>query len=318
MLNAVSTIGLLVYLELGGKRKEAWVWFGITSGVTAALGGLVYYLQKATLPYANANAMAYFPLGAMIAICVAFRFADSHRYRQLLLAILAGCNVIWVFLSGSRGGLLVGVLCVLFLIHSTPGFGRRVLVMATLALLALGITAQFTSMQEFAVHRWEALIDPARSLSSRTSGRSDLMLGGWYMFQEHPFGVGTGGFAAAWADLGRREGLSGFQSGHEFQAHAGWIKILAENGVPGILLLGAFTLSFAIAGLHHRDRRSRLLGYFTTLVLATAWVSTEFQVKGLWLLAASATTLLRPVRMRAPVGVRVEPVSSRNPLGAGP
>jgi hypothetical protein len=49
-----------------------------------------------------------------------------------------------------------------------------------------------------------------------------------------------------------------------------------------------------VSGLRRQDRRLRLLGLFTTIVLTTAWISTEFQAKGLWLLVAGAITLLRP------------------------
>ncbi len=313
VFHAFSILGLLVYFEVGGVRKETWVWLGLVCGLTGAAGGAAFNLQLAMLPFANPNAFAYFPLGALFVICLAFRFADAQPARQLSLALLAGVNLMWVFLTGSRGSLLVGVLAGLFLIHSTPTLGRRAVVLASLAIVGLGSSAHFTKLQDFAVHRWEVLVDPTRSLASRTSGRSDLALGAWYIFQEHPFGVGTGGFATAWAELGRREGMSGFQEGRRFQAHAGWMKILAENGIPGILLLGAFVFSFAVVGLRQRDRRLRLLGLFTTAVLTTAWISTEFQSKGLWFLAAGTASLLRSPPIDAGVIARPGPARRRPP-----
>jgi O-antigen ligase len=292
--NVISLLGLLVYFERGAVDHRTWVWFGLVCGVTGAAGGLAYNLQQAILPYANPNALAYFPLGAMFAGCLAFRFADDSARAQLALAILSGINALWVFLTASRGSMLVATLCVLFLLYSTPTLGRRAIALGTIAIVGVAVISHFGNLQEYALHRLGALVDPSRSLSSRTSGRSDLVLGGWYIFQDHPFGVGTGGFASAWAGLGRREGMSGFQEGVPFQAHAGWIKILAENGVPGFALLVTFVLSFAVVGLQRVDRRQRLLGVFTSVVLATAWISTEFQAKGLWLLVAGVITLLRP------------------------
>ena len=294
VFNVVSLLGLLIYFQRAAADRRTWIWFALTCGVAGAAGGFAFNLQQAVLPFANPNALAYFPLGAMFAVCLAFRFADEHARVQLLLAMLAGINAVWVFLTASRGSLLVATLCGLFLLLSTPSLSRRAVAMGCLAVLAIAVSSHFGNLQEVAVHRLEALVDPTRTLSSRTSGRSDLMLGGWYIFQDHPFGVGTGGFASAWADLGRREGLSGFQEGVLFQAHAGWIKILAENGIPGVLLLVTFVLTFAVSGLRRQDRRLRLLGLFTTIVLTTAWISTEFQAKGLWLLVAGAITLLRP------------------------
>jgi O-antigen ligase len=293
VFNVVSLLGLLVYFERGAINKQTWVWLGLVCGMTGAAGGLAFNLQKAVLPFANPNALAYFPLGALFAVCLAFRFADSSARTQLALAALAAVNILWVFLTASRGSLLVASFCALFLIYSVPSVGRRAVVVGTLAVLGLVASSHFTNLQDTAIARLEALVDPTRSLASRTSGRSDLILGGWYIFQDHPLGVGTGGFATAWADLGRREGLSGFQEGEKFQAHAGWIKILAENGLPGFALLVAFVGSFAVSGLRRRESRTRMLGLFTSVVLSVAWISTEFQAKGLWLLVAGAMTLLR-------------------------
>jgi O-antigen ligase len=298
--NVVSLLGLLACFERGAIDRVTWVWLGIVCGITGAAGGLAYNLQQAVLPFANPNALAYFPLGAMFAICLGFRFADDQGRLQLGLATLAGINGLWVFLTASRGSLLVASLCILFLLYSTPSMGRRALALGTLLVVGVLVSSHFGNLQEYAIHRLDALVDPTRTLSSRTSGRSDLVLGGWYIFQAHPFGVGTGGFASAWADLGHREGLSGFQEGVRFQAHAGWIKILAENGIPGFLLLVAFVLSFAVVGLQRPDSRLRLLGLFTAIVLTTAWISTEFQAKGLWLLVAGAITLLRPRQPELP------------------
>ena len=75
-------------------------------------------------------------------------------------------------------------------------------------------------------------------------------------------------------------------------AHSGWIKVLAENGVPGILLLGAYVLSFTVSGWRARNPELLRLGLMVSAVLTVAWLSTEFQNKALWLLAAGATVLL--------------------------
>jgi O-antigen ligase len=159
--------------------------------------------------------------------------------------------------------------------------------------LGLAVAAQFADLRGTTLHRVDRLLDPSVSMSGRTSGRSDLVLGGWYIFLDHPFGVGTGGFYSAWADLGRREGLSGFQAGERFDAHAGWIKTLAENGVPGALLLMVYVGSFALAGMRRSNPDLRGLGILTTVVLGVAFLSTEFQCKGLWFLATAVTVLLQ-------------------------
>jgi O-antigen ligase len=170
---------------------------------------------------------------------------------------------------------------------------RRTLLFGSVAaLVSVVILSQFTTLQDNALNRLHLLVDSRASLSTRTSGRFDLALGGWYIFEDHPFGVGTGGFRVTWAELGRREGLSRFAEGREMAAHAGWVKVLAENGLPGILLLGAYVVSFAVSGWRARNPELLRLGLLVSAILAVAWISSEFQNKPLWFLAAGATVLL--------------------------
>ena len=150
-------------------------------------------------------------------------------------------------------------------------------------------------------------------MSSRTSGRSDLALGGWYIFQEHPLGVGTGGFGDAWSTLNRREGLSDFREGARTAAHSAWIRVLAENGIPGILALFGFVFSFAVIGWRRRSSGAFPLGLLVTFTLAVAFLAHEFQGKGLWFLVAGAMTLLR--RIPADVERRAAPLPLTVPEG---
>jgi hypothetical protein len=171
---------------------------------------------------------------------------------------------------------------------------RRALWFATVAgLIAVAVTSEFMVSRDTALDRLKIMAESDRSVRTRTSGRSELALGAWYIFQNHPLGVGTGGFTRAWAALGAREGLTRFRWTHPtHKAHSGWAKILAENGAPGTIVLAAYVLSFAVVGWRTRDTTLRRLGLLVTVVLALAWVTTEFQNKGLWLVAAGAAVLL--------------------------
>ena len=57
-------------------------------------------------------------------------------------------------------------------------------------------------------------------------------------------------------------------------------------------MLAGFVLSFAVVGRRTGRRDLQLLGFFVTAALGLAFLSTEFQTKGIWLLAAGATLLL--------------------------
>ena len=170
---------------------------------------------------------------------------------------------------------------------------RRVLYLTGGMLLGCGLAVHFADRLEYVQHRLDKSIDTEYSLASRTSGRSDLAIGGWRMFLANPIkGVGTGGFAVSWARLPDREGMSDYRAGKDSEAHSGWIKTLAEAGLPGFLLHAGFVLSFAIAGWRTGGRQQFYLGLLVTVSLIVAFISTEFQAKGIWFFAAGAVVVL--------------------------
>jgi hypothetical protein len=297
-LNIAAPFGLLVYFAPAASSAVIWFWLGISTGIVGALGGLLYYLQRGSLAYINGNAWALFPLTAMFAICLAYPFAMELRRGRLALMLLTVVNCAWVFLSGSRGGLLMALVCVAYLILVMRGVGGRLTLLIIAGIVAVAVSTQFTDLQAHALHRIDRLFNSQVSLVSRTSGRSELMRGGFAIFLDHPFGVGTGGFAHAWSQLPPSLRLS-FGRGQEFQSHSAWLKVLAENGIPGILLFAAYVGSFLVAGVLSRERQHWVLGLLVTIVLSSAFGTTEFQSKGLWFLAAGATTLLHRRRIAA-------------------
>jgi O-antigen ligase len=292
VLNVVTLFGIMVYFARSERSREIWYWTAVVCGSLAGTGGLVYYLKREGLLEINANAWSFFPLTAIFAITLSFSVTGPRRGR-LLLAMLAAVNAVWVFLSGSRGSFLITLVCLIFIAVQMRKSGRALPILAGALLIALGIASQFVERQSEAVHRFDKLLDSRRSWTSRTSGRSDLALGGWYSFQQHPLGIGTGGFGIAWVNLRQREGMSVFREGVYTPAHSGWIKILTENGVPGILLFSAFVLSFAGIGWRRRREGMFLLGLLVTLSLSVAFLADEFQGKGLWFLAAAVMTVMR-------------------------
>jgi hypothetical protein len=86
--------------------------------------------------------------------------------------------------------------------------------------------------------------------------------------------------------------LSGYKKGQQQSCHSAWMKTLAENGVPGVLLLAGYVFSFAVTGWRRQADGLLLLGALVTFCLSFAFISTEFAGKGLWLLAAGVTVLL--------------------------
>lgn len=294
LLGIFIFFGLLVYFGRAKSEEQNWYWFASVTGLLSALATLLFLTQKGTLPYINPNSWSYMPLTGILAINLGIPSSQLNRKRYFFLWILAALNLFFVFLSGSRGSLLVAVFGILFLVLQSQSLKRGVSMVLVATLLVIALSTQFTDFQAYSIERIDRLFDANYSLSRRTNGRNDLALGGWYIFLAHPLGIGTGGFAPVWAAMGNFNGLiSGGLVGEEMQQHSAWIKVLAENGFPGFILLFSFVVSFAILGLRRTERHLRMIGLLTTAVLSLAFLATNFTGKSLWLLAAGAMVLLQ-------------------------
>lgn len=305
LLNLVSLLGILVYLRRAGSSSKNWLWLGLVGGLSAACVGALFYLQSSKIDYVNSNAWVYVPLGGMLTVCLAAAAGKPRRLRALTLASIAIVNAMWVLLSGSRGGLLVAIVCVCFLLVTLKDAQVRLAMVLAGGMAVLAMGAWFADQELNMLDKISTLLDSSRSASKRTDGHFDLALGGWNVFVRHPLGVGTGGFAPTWAELGSRENVLAFRSGHEMQAHSAWIKTLAENGVLGFLCLAVWVASFLWIGWRSGRKNAFRLGAFVTVALTTAFLSTEFSAKGLWLMAGGATILL--ARKRRNPTTRIQP-----------
>lgn len=319
ILGIISVFGMLIYFVRVTDDRRAWFWLSFNGGLTGALGSLMFFLVRVQLPYINENAWAAFPLTALVAVVLGFPAAASMRRGQPTLLALAAANLVAIFLSGSRGTLLMGICCFIVLLVGMRGVRQRTVALLVAVMIIIAAGAHFSQLQERTIHRITKLFTPAHamagdySLGGRTSGRSDLAIGGYYIFQKHPLGVGTGGFANSWSELGHHYGLV-YRRGEEAPAHSGWVKTLVENGLPGFLLLFAYVCSFGAVALRRRDRDLWRLGIMTSAVLGAALLATEFQTKGIWFLAAGATAFLHRDSLRAAMyGTSVEHDSSLRP-----
>lgn len=286
MLNLVAPFGILLYFARVNYHRRCLIWIAWISGVAAALGGLVYLLQMNSLPEMNKNAWSAFPLTALISICLAYVISPPRD--QLRLGMLALVNLVWVFLSGSRGGMLIGLVCAIFLLASTQEKSHRLSLFAVAPAAVAILLGLFSALTDTSLHRVTMLFDSERDLESRTSGRSDLYVAGWRMFRDSPLGVGTGGFGL---ELANRTDNDLVFSGVELGAHSAWVQTLVENGIFGIIVLLAYVASFAVAGAKSGMRGYFAVGLMVTFVLGAAFFSRTFHSKNLWLAAAGFVAL---------------------------
>ena len=290
-LSITTTFGLLVYALRAASVRDAWAGLGLVTGTASAAMSFVFLLQRDRFPSMNPNVWVFCPLTGIFAVALALP-AVRRRSTALLLALLATADMVWVFLTGSRGGIVLGLLGMLYLFLKLGSGPARIAMIGAGVVIVAVLTARFAGLDQYTLNRVGKVLDTNTGWRERTSGRSELALGAWYMFLDHPLGVGTGGFAPSWAKLGIRRGMSDYAYGASKEAHAAWAKTLAENGLVGFALLLSYVGSFAWAALRRRGSGARGLGWLTAAVLFAAFFSTEFAGKGLWLLAGSATAFL--------------------------
>ena len=170
--------------------------------------------------------------------------------RRLLAAGIAAIAVMWVgllfsFSQSSFAALFAGTL-------AAATFVWRWRVSAVLALLAVAVVAiGFATPQV----RTKLLHESRAGLNSATSGRAGLVSNGLRIAADHPvLGVGTGDFRRAYAD---RTGLHG-RDPKKAASHSTPVTVVAETGIPGLLLLA--WLAVVSLGMGFRYRSSSTAG----------------------------------------------------------
>jgi hypothetical protein len=314
LLAAVAVFGLVVYAARASQFPGVWHWLGYGAGAAGAAAGLAFHGLGAPVHHIDANAWALSALVPLVA--VTYAILEAHRVGRALgaLPVLAALNAASVFLSGSRGTTLVAAACLLFAALTAPSAGRRALLVAALVLAAAGVAAGFQTERARAAQRLTALVDGDRSFANRTSHRWSLVVGGWYLFRSQPLtGVGTGAFVPAWRrviasdpEIARRvPDFRAVAAGRD--AHAGWVKVAAENGVAGLATLAAVVAAFVAAG---RRAGRAAAGGLAAVVIAGLLISTEYRSKSPWFAAACAVAVMHGDRIRAlaaPSGVALRP-----------
>lgn len=296
ILRFVVAFGLLVYFGRVEYDESAWYYLGLAIGALAGAGGLVFWLQRGSLPYIDTNGLATFWGTALFGICLAYKSSVCDGQRQFILESLALINSFWVVLTGSRGGMLIAACCLSYLFFEIRGLGRRLLLITFAALLTIVVSMQFTDLTERASHRVNKLLDSDLSLTSRTSGRYDLLLGALSIFRDNPLGVGTGGFTHCFSRLEDRENLATHMHGRNIAAHSLWAKTLAENGIFGFTLLCGYAFSFALVGWTKRKKGLLTIGMLATAILGVSFITNDNFGRGVAMLAAGVTVLLHRSR----------------------
>ncbi|MEO8218794.1 MAG: O-antigen ligase family protein, partial [Acidobacteriota bacterium] len=211
VLETVVPFGLLIYFWRATGDDEIWTSMAYTNGTAAALGGMVFFAKGYDLLFEtsrawgiehffNPNSVAYLPLCGLFSISLGMRRASPRG--RLVLALLAIVNSGWVFLGGSRGGIMVAILCIIFILLRMDSARLRAGFLAVCLLIGVSVYVTFHDRVEHSIERIALLLDKNSDARDRTSGRSDLLVGGIRIFESRPWlGVGTGGFSWYWLRL---------------------------------------------------------------------------------------------------------------------
>ena len=207
-------------------------------------------------------------LNMALPLLVGIAITDPRRWVRITAALMAALTVPTILFTFSRGGLLT--LCIVsgLLIWRSKS---RWLVAGVMALSLLGFVALTSdAVTEKYLHRAETIDDYQEDASAM--GRINAWRTSWYVFLDYPvFGVGPNNLAAVFERYSPEPG--------RFRvAHNAYFQLLAECGLPGLLLfLGA--IGAALWRMQRlRDRA------------AQAWIGTQarmFQISILGYLAGS-------------------------------
>lgn len=263
-LYGVAVLGLALVVGGGGRYRlqrlvEPVLWVGmlLTVVLTAAFAGHAFAENGFRAFMATKNNFGQFA-AVCVLVPIALLHAESGR-RLLPRLLLAALGIVGLVLSRSAtAGLSLAAAAVLYLAYrALRGLHRSwlgVLLALALAVIAAvfaaGVAYGFPSLEE------------ASRFVAKLIGRDITLTGRAYLWElmlrevaHHPwFGTGYGGF---WLGL---EGASGqvaylVKWGYPGQAHNGYIDILNELGVVGLLLLVAFLVEHvrALHRLHAVD-----------------------------------------------------------------
>jgi O-antigen ligase len=222
----------------------------------------------------DANDLA---MGLALALPMAWYLAMAHR-RPILKWICRGyipVGLMGIGLTGSRGGMIVSMVALMFIPLSmtrlTPG--RLAMALATLALAGSLAVAY---IPDRIVERLATTTTEVQDL--RVGGRFKLWVAGMKVFAVDPvWGIGTSGFKGA---------IEPYLGDAAQVAHSSYVSVLVEEGLVGFVCFAAMLLSIfrALWRLPRLERRFALVE-FCALGLAMAPLTWE-DSKAAWFVMA--------------------------------
>jgi O-antigen ligase len=297
----------IVYTALRKREHAGWVaWTFVAGALFTTAFGVVFPqpTEEGRLAGAigEANELAsVLVAGFAIAAGLALVSKRSPTLRLAALGAAAVC-VGGVLFSLSRAGLLALALVLVASIFVAGRWRGRAALVALIA--ALGAVVYFSAFASPQAREHVTKVGGG-------TGRADLWTIAWRMTEDKPVtGVGAGNFQLVSPQYLLEPGViarDDFVLDQPKQTHNIYLQVLAELGVPGLLLFGSIIV-FSLSCAAGAARRARALGdsRLETLswafliaaigVLAADFFQSEQFSKQLWLLLALGPALLSLAR----------------------
>ncbi len=217
-------------------RPLLWI-YSLSAAATAVVGSWSYVvggLADARAAAIQGQNPAQF--AAVLVPALVFGLYESvNGPRRVAGGVIALLTTVGVIVSGTRGAWAAVLIVVLLLVLPQLPVRRRVVAVATIALL-LGLAYQVPGISDLIAER------AGNALSTGGAGRTDIWSAGLVIYQSAPvLGVGFANFPVAYTpEVVRASGISSVYDLAGYAPHNVVIATLVELGPIGLLLLAAF------------------------------------------------------------------------------
>jgi O-antigen ligase len=270
--------------SIAGRITRCYVAAAVASAIVATLALLLAFpghqlftrIGRAEGLFKDPNVFGPFLVPAALIVLEEIltpRLLRGRRATKMLMFLALALGVLFSYSRAAWLNLVAGILVMLVIISFRRGGGRRAaraLALVVVAVVSVGAVVAFSGSLSFLEQR-------AKVHQSYDSGRFGAQSESITWALEYPFGVGPGQFE-------RRAHIS---------AHSMYARTLAEEGIPGLLVLLVLMLATLGWALQNAIRghdtygigSAALLGAWVGILLNGAFVDT-LHWRHLWFVAA--------------------------------
>lgn len=248
IVTVILLVGLL--MQVGGVLPG--VWGGLQIGGGAGIRPT--YARRFTSFLQNPNDLALFMLMMAVLVYVGFVVTRRPWPQRVAAGALAGFCVVGLLLASSRGALLALPIAAAFLFVARQR--RAVITLAGSGLVVLLVMLPLVPrLQQSVVTGLESVVAVVGGTDSSVTSRTQTWAERISSSQGGPLiGGGYGGYADIPAGaIARAEERAALYQ--QLTVDNGWLKLLLEEGVIGLALLGSVVVGALYLSLRHAIRR---------------------------------------------------------------